>query len=145
MTRINRYKVVPYTSAEMYQLVNDIQAYPEFLPWCQSTNIIKSGSHELMADISMSIGRLSQSFTTENSMQPDQSISMRLVKGPFKKLSGQWQFTEQSDISCEVALDMEFEFKNRLIKHAMGKAFNRILDTLVDAFSQRAVEVYGER
>lgn len=144
-TKINRYKIVPYSNSEMYELVNNVRAYPEFLPWCQSTEIIQHDTHTLMANVNMSIGKLKKSFTTENYMSPGESINMRLVKGPFKKLAGQWQFIKKSEESCEVALDMEFEFKNLLIKHAMGKAFNHILDTMVDAFSKRAVEVYGER
>lgn len=144
-TKINRFKVVPYSNSEMYKLVNDIQAYPEFLPWCYSTEIIREDTHALMANVGMSIGKLKQSFTTENAMQPDKSITMQLVKGPFKTLAGQWQFIKKTDDSCEVALNMEFEFKNFLLKHAMGKAFNHILDTMVDAFSERAVEVYGKR
>ena len=145
MTRICKQENVAYSANEMYSLVNDIAAYPEFLPWCAATSIIEKNDDALIASVSIAIGKLKQTFTTANTMQPDNTINMRLVEGPFKELTGRWVFTDEPDGGSTVSLDMQFEFKSKIIKHTLGTAFHKIIDSLVDAFIDRARKVYGER
>ena len=142
MTRVIKQASVEYSAEQMFRLVNDIQSYPEFLPWCTATNILEQRENALTASVSIAVGKIKQSFTTANAMQPYSSIQMDLVEGPFKELSGYWQFRDENG-SCRVSLDMRFEFKNRLVKHALGAAFQKITNSLVDAFIDRAHHVYG--
>ena len=145
MTRICKQENVAYSANEMYSLVNDIVAYPEFLPWCTATNIIEKNDDSLTASISISIGKIKQTFTTANTMQADSAINMRLIEGPFKELTGHWMFRDDAEGGCTVSLDMQFEFKSKIIKHTLGTAFHKIVDSLVDAFVERARNVYGDR
>jgi ribosome-associated toxin RatA of RatAB toxin-antitoxin module len=143
VTKISRQANVAYSAEQMYALVSDIKSYPEFLPWCTQTNILENNGEWLTASVSVSVGKIKQSFTTRNEMRPDSSITMKLVEGPFKELMGHWQFKENTNGECSVFLDMQFEFKNKIMKHAFGAAFKKITDTMVEAFVERARVVYG--
>ena len=145
MTEISKTTVVPYTSEEMYVLVNDIESYPNFLPWCTAAKILSRHEEILTASLSLALGKIRQSFTTENTMQDGSRIDMRLVEGPFKHLSGYWSFIQEDDQSCHIQLHMNFEFKNKIMKHTLGKAFYKVMDTLVESFVQRAQQIYGNR
>ncbi|MAJ91785.1 MAG: ubiquinone-binding protein [Legionellales bacterium] len=142
MTRINKKAVVKFSANQMYKLVNDIEAYPSFLPWCTDANIINDSKDSLTASVSISIGRIKKIFTTLNTMQQDISIDMKLIKGPFKKLNGSWEFKNNNNGGSTVSLVMEFEFKNKLLKYTLGGAFKKITDSLVDAFISRANDIY---
>jgi len=128
----------------MFALVNDIGAYSQFLPWCRSSEIIEQQADELRATIEIAHGSLHKSFTTKNRLQQDKMIEMRLEQGPFKHLEGFWRFDVLGERACKVSLDLDFEFSNRLIGMAMGPIFSQIANSLVDAFSKRAVDVYGK-
>ena len=145
MTEISKTTLVPYTSNEMYVLVNDIESYPSFLPWCTEAKILSQQEESLTATLSMALGKIKQSFTTENTMQDGSRIDIQLIEGPFKHLSGYWRFIQEDEQSCHIHLHMHFEFKNKIIKHTLGKAFYKVMDTLVDSFVQRAQQVYGSR
>ena len=145
MTEISKTTLVPYTSDEMYVLVNDIESYPSFLPWCTEAKILSQQEESLTATLSMALGKIKQSFTTENTMQDGSRIDIQLIEGPFKHLSGYWRFIQEDDQSCHIHLHMHFEFKNKIIKHMLGKAFYKVMDTLVDSFVQRAQQIYGSR
>lgn len=146
MPLISRNALVPYTVEEMYELVEDIESYPEFLPWCRSTEVLERNECEVSASIEIAKGALHKSFTTRNRHQKNKIIEMRLVKGPFKHLEGFWRFdTLKNAQASKISLDLDFEFENKLIAMAVGSIFNQIANTMVDAFTKRAVEVYGER
>jgi len=145
MTEISKTTVVPYTSDEMYVLVNDIESYPIFLPWCTEAKILSQQEDSVTAKLSLALGKIKQSFTTENTMQDGSRIDMKLIEGPFKHLSGYWRFIQEDEQSCHIHLHMHFEFKNKIIKHTIGKAFYNVMDTLVDSFVQRAQRIYGNR
>lgn len=146
MTLISRNALVPYSVEEMYALVEDIESYSEFLPWCKSTEVISRNEDEVKASIEIARGALNKSFTTINRLQTNKMIEMRLLKGPFKRLEGFWRFDALKDNSaCKISLDMDFEFESKLIAFAVGSVFNQIGNSMVDAFCKRAVEVYGER
>jgi coenzyme Q-binding protein COQ10 len=143
LTKISKKANVAYSANQMFALVNDIKSYPDFLPWCTETHLIESKVNALTASVSISFGKIKQNFTTANTMEPDTSINMELVKGPFKKLHGYWQFDDDENGGCLVSLDMQFEFKNKLMKHTLGPAFKKITNSLVEAFVERAHVVYG--
>lgn len=126
-------------------MVNDITAYPEFLPWCRGTEVRDQSDAHLLATVTLEAGRFKQSFTTENTMQPGRRIEMRLVAGPFKSLTGCWQFEAAGPDACQIILDIQFEFRNKLLKLALQRTFHHILENLVDSFSKRAITIYGQR
>lgn len=144
MTTINKTALVAYSASEMYALVNDIGSYSQFLPWCRSSQILEQDEDQIRATIEIAHGSLHKSFTTKNRLQQDKMIEMRLEHGPFKHLEGFWRFDILGERACKVSLDLEFEFSNRLMGMAMGPIFSQIANSLVDAFSKRAVDVYGK-
>jgi ribosome-associated toxin RatA of RatAB toxin-antitoxin module len=145
MTVINKSALVPFRAEEMYALVNDVEAYPEFLPWCESVQVLFRTHDSLQATLGIAQGKLKQSFTTRNSMEEGRRITMRLVEGPFKHLNGTWVFTPLGSNGCDISLHMEFEFSNSLVRLAFGQVFSQVANSLVDAFCKRAPEKYGRR
>lgn len=144
MTTINRHALVPYTTSQMFELVNDFKSYPEFLPWCATSEELSRDEDEVKARIELAKGSIRKSFTTLNRIQKNKMIEMRLVEGPFKHLEGFWRFDSLKDgQACKVSLDMDFEFSNKLVSLAIGPIFIAVTNSLVDAFVKRAGEVYG--
>jgi ribosome-associated toxin RatA of RatAB toxin-antitoxin module len=145
MPAIERSALVPYSATEMYSLVDNVVAYPEFLPWCVDAKEWSRTDDEVQASIELRRGALHKAFTTRNRLQRNKMIEMRLVEGPFSHLEGFWRFDMLGENACKVSLDLEYEFASRLLKIAVGPVFNQIANTLVDAFCARAVDVYGKR
>ncbi len=145
MTAISKSALVHYTPAEMYALVIDIEAYPQFLPWCSGSAILSQDEDEVRARVELSKGGVEKTFTTSNRHQQDKMIEMRLVEGPFRHLEGFWRFDPLGDGACKVSLDLEFEFASRMLGLVVGPVFSQIANTLVDSFQKRAVDVYGKR
>lgn len=145
MTTVSRMALMPYSAGEMYDLVDNIEAYPSFLPWCKSATVLSRSDDEVRANLELSRSGINKSFTTCNRLQRNKIIEMRLVEGPFKHLEGFWRFDILGEQACKVSLDLEFEFSSRLLGLTVGPVFNQIASTLVDSFCQRAVEVYGKR
>lgn len=146
MPLISRNALVPYSVEEMYELVEDIESYPEFLPWCRSTEVLSKTEDEVKASIEIAKSALNKSFTTINRMQKNKMIEMRLLKGPFKHLQGYWRFDALKNAqACKISLDLDFEFESKILAMAVGSIFNQIANSMVDAFCKRAIEVYGER
>jgi ribosome-associated toxin RatA of RatAB toxin-antitoxin module len=146
MSHIQRNALVHYSPAEMYQLVNDVAGYASFLPWCRSSEVKSETETDMVASVEIAKGVLNKTFTTHNKLQKDKRIEMQLVDGPFKNLSGFWQFDAlKTENACKVSLDLQFEFDNAMMSIAAKPIFTQIASSLVDAFCKRAVEVYGER
>lgn len=143
MATVSKSALVAHSATEMYTLVNDIESYPRFLPWCRSSRILSRNQDEIKATIEIAKGGLRKSFTTQNRLQPDERIEIRLIDGPFRRLEGFWQFHQLREDACKVSLNLEFEFANPLLRATLGPIFNQITDTMVDAFCKRAREVYG--
>lgn len=137
--------MVPYSAEEMYALVNDIESYPDFLPWCSEARIHTRDGNRLTASISLATAGIRQTFSTENILQPSRRIDVRLVSGPFSRLDGYWEFEPAGDRMCRVQLALDFEFKNTVLKLALSRVFNYIVNSLVDAFTRRAEQIYGTR
>jgi len=127
----------------MYNLVNDVDHYPEFLPWCSDGRLISSSDEQICGEIEVSRAGIRQRFTTCNRLEKDRRIEIGLKEGPFKRLDGYWLFTPLREDACKVELVLNFEFSGALINKAFGKVFNQIAITLVDAFCKRAEELYG--
>lgn len=145
MPVVNRSALVPYSAEQMYALVDDIEGYPAFLPWCRSAKEWARNEDEVRASIEMQRGPVHRTFTTHNRLQKNKMIEMRLVEGPFSRLEGFWRFTELDRGATRVALDLEYEFSSALLKLVIGPVFVQIANTLVDAFCVRATELYGKR
>lgn len=143
MKKISKHALVPYSASQMYALVNDIESYADFLPWCSRSDILEKTEQEIKASLNIAYGSLNKSFTTLNKLTPETKMEMLLVEGPFKKLHGEWLFTQLGDDGCKVSLELEFEFKSKLISMTMGPVFSQIANTLVDSFSERANKVYS--
>jgi len=140
---INKSALVPYTPVQMFELVDDVEAYVEFLPWCSGSSVIKRTEIDVTASLEISHSGFQKAFTTRNVYGEEQTINMYLVEGPFKKLEGIWQFQPLGEQGCKIMLDLEFEFSNRLISMSFGPLFGQMAGSLVDAFTQRANHVYG--
>ncbi|NIG98482.1 MAG: type II toxin-antitoxin system RatA family toxin [Serratia symbiotica] len=143
MPQINRSALVPFSTEQMYQLVNDVDSYPDFLPGCIGSRVINASNNKMTAAVDVAKAGISKTFTTRNTLLDNQSINMQLVDGPFRKLMGGWQFTPLSAKACKVELHLDFEFTNTLIELACGKIFKELAGSMVQAFTQRAKQVYN--
>jgi ribosome-associated toxin RatA of RatAB toxin-antitoxin module len=140
---VERSAIVTYTPAQMYALVNDVARYPEFLPWCRAARVELVSPSESLATIDVERGMLRAEFTTRNALEPDARILMHLTHGPFRELNGQWRFDAIAQRGSRVHFRVEFEFKNRLTAAAFSAVFESMCGTIVDAFAQRAQQIYG--
>jgi ribosome-associated toxin RatA of RatAB toxin-antitoxin module len=146
MSLIKRNALVHYSPAEMYQLVNNVADYACFLPWCRSSEVKSETADEMIASVEIAKGVLNKTFTTHNKLHKDYRIELELVDGPFKQLSGYWQFDAlKTENACKVNLQLEFVFDNAMMSIAAKPVFTQIANSLVDSFCKRAVEIYGER
>lgn len=144
MTTIMRTALVPYSSTQMFDLVNNIEQYPLFLPWCPKATIIHRIENEVQATLHFSKGIIGKSFTTVNRLYPYQRIEMRLVQGPFRFLEGVWEFQNSLDgKGSQITLNISFEFSNALLSLTLGPLFNHIASTLVESFTKRAHQMYA--
>jgi len=128
----------------MFDLVADVEKYPEFMPWCGGTQVHKHDEHGMEASITISIAGIRQTFTTRNAHDYPSQITFTLVNGPFSSLTGTWQFIELSPDACKVAYTMEYEFSSRALEAVVGPVFNRIATSFIDSFTQRAQDLHGE-
>jgi ribosome-associated toxin RatA of RatAB toxin-antitoxin module len=143
MPQISRSALVPFSAEQMYQLVNDVNSYPEFLPGCTGSRVLAQGPTEMMAAVDVAKAGISKTFTTRNLLSSNQSIKMQLVDGPFRKLMGGWHFIPLSPEACKIEFNLDFEFTNKLIELAFGRVFKELAGSMVQAFTQRAKEVYS--
>jgi len=141
--KINKSALVPFTAIELYNLVADIESYPEFLSWCASAKIISSENNIIEASISISYHGLSKTFTTHNENIPEKKIFMKLVDGPLQYLDGVWHFQELDEVSSKVILDIDFEISNPVMRLAMGSVFEKIANSMMEEFIMRANDIYG--
>ena len=143
MPQISRTALVPFSAEQMYQLVNDVKSYPDFLPGCTGSRVLEFGPTQMTAAGDVSKAGISKTFTTRNTLTSNQSILMSLVDGPFKKLIGGWKFIPLSPEACKIEFHLDFEFTNKLIEMAFGRIFKELAANMVQAFTSRAKEVYS--
>lgn len=142
MPEIKQISIVPFTQSQMYDLVNDVAEYPNFLPGCSKVDILNKSQEQIEATVHIAKGSISQSFTTLNKLSKPEYIKMRLVAGPFKHLEGIWKFEPLGD-KTKVSLSMNFEFANKLLSMAVGPIFSNMAQSMVQAFAKRAHEVFA--
>ncbi|KHL69431.1 MULTISPECIES: type II toxin-antitoxin system RatA family toxin [Pseudomonas] len=142
-THIQRSALLPYPAQALYDLVNDVASYPQFLPWCSASEVLESDAGQMRASLTVAKGGVSQRFITRNQLTPGESIVMDLEQGPFKQLHGVWHFKALTDKACKISLDLAFDYDGPLIKATLGPLFNQAANTLVDAFCQRAKQLHG--
>jgi ribosome-associated toxin RatA of RatAB toxin-antitoxin module len=137
MKRISRSAIVEHSAEEMYALVDDIESYPAFLPWCAEARVEDIDGRR-RATLTAAMRGLRQSFTTLNENRPAQSIDMHLVEGPFRRFSAAWRFRPLAANACAIEFTLEYEFAGRALGRLLEPLFNHIADTMVDAFTRRA-------
>ena len=143
MRTVSRSALVPYSAEQMYVLVEDVESYPDFLPWCGSAVLHWRDGDVLEGSVEMHVAGLRRSFRTRNRMREHEAIDMELVEGPFSHLSGGWHFKALNHLGCKVSLEVEFEVKSRATNQLLGRYFEQICNSLVDAFVRRAQDIYG--
>lgn len=141
MTIVKKSRTVPFSCEQMYQLVNNIEHYSKFLPYCTDSVVHHRDNDEVQATLVIGAAGMSKSFTTRNRLQANKMIEIRLIDGPFSHLEGFWRFDE-SEEGCTVSFDLEFEFAGRMFSMLLGPVFEQITDKMVDAFCDRAEKVY---
>lgn len=143
MTHITRSALVAYSDQQMFELVNDIEAYPQYMDGCVGAEVLERDSDEVTARLDLSKLGMRYSFTTRNRLSAPDSMVMQLVEGPFRQFRGVWSFKALAADACKVSLELEFEFSNSLVAMAAGKWFESVANELVDGLCRRAQQVYG--
>jgi ribosome-associated toxin RatA of RatAB toxin-antitoxin module len=135
--------LVGHSAQQMFALVDAVEAYPEFLPWCDGAKVIYRDENRTRATININYHGAKQSFTTENTKEPPRLMSIRLVEGPFRILDGEWRFNTLAADACKIEFRLRYEFSSRILEMLVGPVFSYIANTLVDSFVQRADKIYG--
>ena len=147
MKTVTKSVLIWYSPQEMYVLVTDVAQYPQFLPWCDHANVLDINAQGMTAEVGISFGGVRQTFTTRNIHTPPSRVELQLVKGPFSRLDGQWNFHPLGDgtqRACKVELAFNYGFDNATLGKLVGPVFDKIAANMVDAFVKRAQQVYGE-
>ncbi len=142
--RVERSVLVPYAAEQMFDLVNDLESYPKFLPWCASARLNSAESDQSVGTLEIHTRGIRQEFTTANELARPERLAMRLVSGPFRRLQGEWQFKALAEDATRVTLQVEFETSGGLRGLLLTPVFRDILNSLVDAFVKRARQLYGD-
>jgi len=140
MKQIARSAIVEHSAAEMYALVEDIEAYPRFLPWCAAAEVHERAPGRTRATLTVRAGGLRHSFTTRNENRPAEAIDLHLAKGPFRSFEAQWRFVPLSPGACRVEFSLQYEFASRALGRLLSPLFDGIADSMVDAFVRRAAQ-----
>lgn len=141
--QIDKTALVMHSAERMFNIVNDVARYPEFLPWCSDSQVHEEESGYRKASLEISKGGMHHWLTTHNWVQEPDSIEISLAEGPLKSLTGRWKFQPLDDNACKVILTLDFEFSGSLSRMAFGPVFKYVANTMVDAFCRRADELYG--
>jgi len=141
--RVSRSAIVEHSAESLYALIEDIESYPEFLPWCRGASVRTRTADCTVATLSVGLRGIKQSFTTENRNTPGRAIEMHLVEGPFKHFSASWRLTPLGTHAARVEFTMTYAFSSRVIAKMLEPLFGQIADTMVDAFVRRADTLYG--
>ena len=143
MAVVHKSVFLGYSAEQMFALVDKVEDYPKFLPWCGGVEVCSREENKLVATLHINYHGIKQSFTTENSNRAPEAMAMRLVEGPFKLLDGNWSFKALRSDACKIDFELHYEFSNRLIEGVIGPVFNIIANSFVDSFCKRAEQVYG--
>ena len=144
MSSVSRSALVSFSAQQMFDLVEDVEQYPQFLPWCSGTKVSHRDPQITHATININYRGIKQSFSTENHKVPPELMTLRLVEGPFRSLDGEWRFTPLGDHACRIDFRLSYEFSSALLEKLVGPVFAHIAGTMVDAFLKRADIVYAQ-
>jgi ribosome-associated toxin RatA of RatAB toxin-antitoxin module len=144
MTILKKSANVPYSCAQMYALVDDVEHYPDFLPHCAASTVHHRDADEVQATVMISAVGMQKSFTTKNRLQLNKMIEIRLVDGPFSHLEGFWRF-DPTETGCPISFDLEFEFSSRMVSMMLSPIFEEVVKQVFDAFHTRADEIYRDQ
>ena len=142
MPNICRSALVAFSAESMFDLINDVNSYPEFIPGCAETKILEQNENSMTASLLISKGGVRQWFTTQNNLVRGECIKMALIDGPFSNLTGGWTITTLAEDACKIELNLDFTFSSRLAEMAFGPVFNSIAASMVVAFTERAKKIY---
>jgi len=142
MKRIARSAIVEHSAEQMFALVDDIESYPRFLPWCRAARVDERTEERVQATLSVGMRGLKQTFSTRNELRPPEAMDMRLLKGPFRHFTAAWRFRPLSAQACSVEFSLEYEMAGPLAR-MLEPLFDHIADTMVDAFTRRADDLHG--
>lgn len=143
MTHVQKSALVKFSAQQMFELVDNIEAYPEFLPWCSGSRVLSRTDEIVEAELNIAKGGFHKSFATRNKLDNGGRIYMSLLNGPFTSLEGVWDFMPLREDASKISLDLQFEMPGVLAALAFGAVFNQICNTMVSSFTQRAKQVYG--
>lgn len=143
MTHINRSALLPYSDKKMFDLVNDVAAYPRYLDGCVGAEVLSESTSSMLATLFLQKRGIKMQFTTENILDSPKSIEMVLKDGPFRHFSGRWFFQHLSDDACKVILDIDFQLSNRIVSSAAKNLFDSVSHSMVDMIVKRARSLYG--
>ena len=141
---MSRSALVAYSAELMFDLINDVKQYPEFIPGCAQTKILEQSNDNMIASLLISKAGVRQWFTTHNTLKRGEYIQMDLVDGPFSRLTGGWTIKSLSESGCKIELNLDFAFSSKIVELAFGRVFNSIAANMVVAFTERAKQVYGK-
>lgn len=143
MAKVQKSVLAGYSASQMFELVDSVERYPEFLPWCGGTELLQRDESLTVATIRIDYMQVKQSFTTENAKQAPHSMTLSLKQGPFRSLEGSWRFIELNQSACKIEFHLSYEFSSKLLESVVGPVFSKIADNFVDAFIRRAEKIYG--
>jgi len=141
---VSRSAILNYSAENMYSIICDVQAYPQFLNWCTGVEILSESEDEMVAKLLIAYSKLNFSFTTRNTLRENQSLTMVLEDGPFSSLNGQWLIEKLSESACKVSLNMDFNFQSFFTQKLFGRVFQSVIAAQLDAFQKRAHALYAE-
>ena len=144
MALVEKSVLVPYSAEQMFNLVDRVEEYPQFLPWCGGAGVTELEGTTVHAMLHINYHHIKQSFTTENVRTPPHHIDITLLDGPFKHLDGDWRFIPLSPTACKIEYRLHYEFSSKLLEKVFGPIFHYIANTFVDAFVLRAEKVYAD-
>jgi len=142
MAVVHKTVLVAYSAEQMFKLVDRVEDYPQFLPWCGGVDVQERQQDKLKAKIKINYHGLKQSFTTENTNVAPTNMSMQLVEGPFKHFEARWHFKALREDACKIEFDMQYEFSSRILESVIGPVFSMIANSFVDSFCKRAEAIY---
>jgi ribosome-associated toxin RatA of RatAB toxin-antitoxin module len=145
MARVKKSVLVPFSATAMFELVDEVELYPEFLPWCERVRVQKTDAGGKTVRIDIDYHGIKVHFTTDNANHPPESIVITLRSGPFRRLHGEWRFVDIGASACRVEFELTWEFATNLLERVVGPVFGHIANTFIDAFVKRAESLYGQR
>ena len=143
MKSVTRSALVSFSAQQMFDLVEAVEQYPQFLPWCSGSSVSHRDAEVTQATIHINFRGIKQSFSTENHKQPPERMTLQLVEGPFRMLDGEWRFSALGAEACRIDFRLSYEFSSGLLEKLVGPVFGHIAGTMVDAFLKRAENVYA--